>query len=92
MRGWLWALLFLIILLIILSVGKRGFIQQLKLEKKTDELRENLETQKDEISRLEEEKAKLQTPEYKEKVAREKYGMAKENEKVYDVVPKEKKK
>ena len=39
---------------------------------------------------MEEEKEKLNDPEYIEKIAREKYGMAKEKEKVYRVVPKEK--
>lgn len=90
-RNWLIALLFLAGLIIILSLGNRGFIRQIKLERETDKLRREILAEKQEIDRLEKEKEKLNTPEYKEKIAREEYGMAKKNEKVFLVVPEKEK-
>ena len=49
-----------------------------------------IETLEEQKTILEEEKERLNDPEYIEKIAREKYGMAKEGEDVYRVVPKEK--
>jgi len=90
--SWLLTFLFLLLLLIVLSTGKRGIFQLVKVKQKTNNLRLEIEAEKKKISHLNEEKEKFKTPEYKEKVARENYGMAKKNEKVYYVVPKEKKK
>lgn len=89
--GWILALIFLAVLLIILSIGKRGFIKQIQLEQSTDTLRKDIREEKEDITRLEKEKEKLATPEYQDKVAREEYGMAKKDEKVLHVVPAEKK-
>jgi cell division protein FtsL len=78
-------------LLLLLSVGKRGCYEQARahLEKKKieGEIRE-LEKEK---ARAAAEKKKLEDPAEVEKIAREKYGMSKKDEKVYRVVPKEKK-
>ena len=80
-----------ITLLLLLSVGKRGFIQQYRVRQKRDRLKQEIEALQAEKKRLEEEKKKLSDPEQIEKIAREEYGMAKKNEKVYRVVPKQEK-
>ncbi|MBN2415601.1 septum formation initiator family protein [bacterium] len=89
--GWILALIFLAVLLVIFSLGKRGFIRQVQLEQSTENLRKEIRQEKEEITRLEKEKEDLATPEYQEKVAREEYGMAKKDEKILYVVPEEKK-
>jgi cell division protein FtsL len=78
-------------LLLLLSVGKRGCYEQARahLEKKKIE-GEIRELEKDK-ARAAAEKKKLEDPAEVEKIAREKYGMSKKDEKVYRVVPKEKK-
>ncbi|MCK5148556.1 septum formation initiator family protein [bacterium] len=86
--GWILALCLLFTLVLALSFGKRGFIQQRRVNQQKDKLTNDIKILEAEKIRLEEEKEKLKTPEYTEKIAREKYGMAKENEKVYKVVPK----
>lgn len=86
-KGWLIGLVVLLALAILLSLGKRGFIQQIRSEKARDTLAREIQSLEQEKARLEEEKENLKTPEYTEKVAREKYGMAKKNEKVYQIVP-----
>ena len=89
-RGGILILLLFFSLLLILSVGKRGFIQQYRVRQERKRLEVELESLNKEKEKLEEEIEKLDDPEYIEKVAREEYGMAKENEKVYRVVPQEK--
>jgi len=84
-------LVFTIILLTALSLGKRGFVQQLRIRNENRQLRKISETLKADKKRLETEKKNLEDPDYIEKVAREEYNMAKKNEKVLHVVPKEKK-
>ena len=81
----------LLTLLLLLSTGKRGFIRQLRVKQEKKRLERQIEAIQEEKKKLEEEKAKLNDPQYIEKVAREEYGMAKEKEKVYQVVPDEKK-
>ena len=89
--GWLLGFLLLLTIGLILSTGKRGFIQQIRINYKKKQLTKEIEMLQKEKERLEEEIEKLKTPEYTEKIAREKYGMAKKKEKVYHVVPEEKK-
>lgn len=89
--GWLLGFLLLLALLLLLSTGKRGFIQQLRISHKKKQLTKEIEMLQKEKEDLEEEIEKLKTPEYTEKIAREKYGMAKKKEKVYRVIPEEKK-
>ena len=52
-------------------------------------MQQELESLQEEKKKLEEEKDKLNDPEQIEKIAREQYGMAKKDENVYRVVPKE---
>jgi cell division protein FtsL len=78
-------------LLFLLSVGKRGCYEQARVRlerKKTEDEIRGLEKDK---ARAAAEKKKLEDPAEVEKIAREKYGMSKKDEKVYRVVPKEKK-
>jgi cell division protein FtsB len=81
----------LLILLFLLSVGKRGFIQQLRIRRERVRLENEIQTLEARKSALEEEKDKLNDPDEVEKVARESYGMARDKEKVYRVIPKEEK-
>jgi cell division protein FtsB len=78
-----------LILLALLSIGKRGFIQQIRVQREKARLRRMIQALESQKAELEEEKQKLKDPEEVERVAREEYGMAKEKEKVYRVVPKE---
>ncbi len=82
--------LLLLALLLFLSTRKRGFIQQIRIKMERERLNKEIETLEEQKAVLEEEKEKLNDPETIEKIAREKYGMAKEGEDVYQVVPKEK--
>ncbi len=86
--GVLFLLLFLTLLLV-LSTGKRGFIQHYRIRQERKRLQQELESLQEEKKKLEEEKDKLNDPEQIEKIAREQYGMAKKDENVYRVVPKE---
>ena len=79
----------LMALLFFLSLGSRGFIQQLKIRRQEVRLKKEIAALKKQIETLEAEKKKLSDPEEIERIAREEYGMARENEKVYRVVPKE---
>ncbi len=90
-RTFIIALTFFLLLLILFSTGKHGFIQQIRVQHERKRLVQENKRLQAEKQAKEEEKEKLNDPEYVEKVAREEYGMAKENEKVYRVVPKEKK-
>ena len=90
-RGWIFGFIVLLTLLILLSIGKRGFIQQIRIKQEQQKLKQEIAELKEKKEILEKEKEKLDDPEHIEKVAREKYGMAKKNEKVYHVVPKDKK-
>jgi len=88
---WILGLLSLLTLLLILSTGKRGFIQQIRVWQARKRLEKEIKVIQEEKKKLEEEKEKFDDPEHIEKKAREEYGMAKKKEKVYRVVPKEKK-
>jgi cell division protein FtsB len=87
-RVWVLPFLALLALLFLLSTGKRGFLQQIRVRR--DRARIEQEIQRLEVlkKQLEEEKKKLADPAVVEKIAREQYGMAKKNEKVLHVVPK----
>jgi cell division protein FtsL len=89
---WLVGVLFLVTLIILLSIGRRGFYRQFLIAQEKKRLEREIVALKEELKRLEEEIEKLKDPEYVEKIAREKYGMAKKNEKVYRVVPQQKEK
>ncbi len=86
---WLFTLIGFLALLILLSTGKRGFLQQVRIQR--ERIRIEKEKQQLEASKrqLEEEKKRLNDSTEVERIAREQYGMAKKNEKVLHVVPKE---
>ena len=88
-RVWILGCLLLLTLVLIFSMGKRGFIQQIRIKQEKKQLQEEIEELEAQKLLLEAEKEKLDDPEYIEKIAREKYGMARENEDVYRVVPRE---
>lgn len=77
-------------LLVLLSTGKSGFLNQIKVKiHKYQVLKEQTEI-RTEIDSLEVEEKTLHDPKTIEKIARENYGMAKENEKVYHIEIEEK--
>jgi len=86
---WILGVLIFLALLFILSIGPRGFIQQIRVSQEKRKLEQEIQSLEVKKEELQEELEKLDDPEYVEKIAREKYGMAKKNEKVYRVVPKE---
>lgn len=66
----------------------RGLISWYKYTQERNRIEAELDSLKSEEVRLREEIEKLKfVPEYMEKLAREKYGMAKKGEKVYKVIP-----
>ena len=88
-KRWLFGFLGVLALTVFLSLGKRGFIAQIRVRQEKKRLQRTIEALENRKEALEEEMEKLDDPEYIEKIAREEYGMAKKNEKVYRVVPKE---
>jgi cell division protein FtsB len=87
--GWLIYLIVFVIILIILSLGDRGFIKQFQAYKKQSALKTQIKEMNAEKELLKQQAEQLDQPETIEKVAREEYGMAKEGEEVYKVIPKE---
>jgi len=85
--GWIIFLLSLLALLYVFSAGDRGFLQQWRIRQQQKQLKHRIEALKSEKARLEEEKKNLDDPAYIEQIAREEYGMAKENETVYKIIP-----
>lgn len=77
----------LLALLFLLSTGSRGFIQQIRLYQQKQQLEQEIDSLKQIIAALEAKKSELYDPAEIERIAREKYGMAKENEKILRVVP-----
>ena len=70
--------------------NNRGLISWYKYAMERERIESELDSLKAEEVRLRNEIEKLKfAPEYLEKLAREKYGMAKEGEKVYKIVPEE---
>jgi cell division protein FtsB len=84
-------LFILLIELLILASGRRGFIQQWRLQRRKKALSEQISRLEEIKNQLETDKVKLTEPDYDpayiEKLARELYGMARENEMVFQVVP-----
>jgi len=78
-------------LLLLLSVGKRGCFEQVRVQVEKKKLESEIRALEKEKSAAIAEKKKLEDPAEVEKIAREKYGMSKKDEKVYRVIPKEKK-
>ena len=74
----------------LLLPGKRGILNLIKIKHRQHVLKVEIERLKERIDKLEKEKEDLQKPETVEKIAREEFGMAKKDEKVYLVIPKEK--
>jgi len=91
-RNRLLFLLILITLILVFSLAKRGYIQHIKLRLEKRRLSREIEAMKEQKAGLEKEKQLLDKPEHIEKIAREEYGMAKKDEKVYIVVPEKSKK
>jgi cell division protein FtsL len=89
-RGIAVMLIFSIFIALLLP-GKRGILNLIKIKHQQHTLRVEIEKLREQIEKLEKEKEALQNPETVEKIAREEFGMAKNDEKVYIVVPKEKK-
>ncbi|NQT27828.1 septum formation initiator family protein [candidate division KSB1 bacterium] len=79
----------LLALLFLLSTGSRGFVQQIRLQQQKRQLEREIVALKQTIEALEAERQKLYDPAEIERIAREKYGMAKKNEKILRVVPME---
>lgn len=87
-RAWILPFIGFLALLFILSTGKRGFIQQIRVRREHVRIEKEMKRLQAIIQQMEEEKKKLNEPAVIEKIAREQYGMAKKNEKVLHVVPK----
>lgn len=78
----------LISALVVAGIFLPGYIQWIKLAAKEKELQHQIEQLKLDNTRLQEEAKHLENdPFYIEKVAREKYGLAKEGEFVYNIEP-----
>ena len=77
-------------LLLFLTFSKRGFLQQLRLKYRKQKLVKEIEMLQEDNKLLTAEKDTLNDPHVIERIARERYGMAKKDEKVYRVVPREK--
>ena len=76
-------------LIIIFLIGNRGLYQLYKIEAQRKITQERIEELKTERDLLENEKNRLETDlDYIERLAREKYRMAKKGEKVFKVIPK----
>lgn len=87
-RGFLILLLFLAFLALLLP-GKRGILNQVRVRLQKRQLEKEIRELKTTQAKLEKQIEALQKPETVEKIAREEYGMAKKDEKVYRVVPRE---
>jgi cell division protein FtsB len=87
---WIYFAIFISVLAIV-SPGRRGLWNQVKLRQKEYQLRQEIKELQARKAKLEEEIKKLEDPKVIEQIAREKYGMAKKDEKVYRVVPEEQK-
>ena len=80
-------------LMIVFLFGDHGVYQLYKIKSQRKATQNRIEELKTEIALLENEKHRLQTDlDYIERLAREKYRMAKTGEKVFKVIPREKKK
>ncbi|NHZ87416.1 MAG: hypothetical protein GWP19_16370 [Planctomycetia bacterium] len=86
-------ILFIISFLIIIFLfGDHGLYQLYKIKSQRKVTQKRIEELKTEIVLLENEKSRLETDlDYIERLAREKYRMAKTGEKVFKVIPRERK-
>jgi len=79
-------------LVIVFLFGDHGVYQLYKIKSQRKATQKRIEELKTEIALLENEKNRLQTDlDYIERLAREKYRMAKKGEKVFKVIPKSQK-
>ncbi len=77
------------IVLLYVFFNSNGIYQRIKLENQKKEILEKIQTAEDEHKKLQEHSKALEGDKKAiEKVAREKYGMVREGEKVYKVAPK----
>lgn len=80
-------ILFFICLISLALFGNKGLIQRIKLESEKKNLEKMLEAEVKKTSDLQKEIEELKTSDEKiEKVAREKYGMTKDGEKIYKII------
>lgn len=78
-----------IVLALYILFNNYGVFPRIKLELQKQEMLEKIDTAEEEQKKLKEQSKALDgDPKAIEKVAREKYGMVRENEKVYKVAPK----
>ena len=85
---WIYYLIIVCVLAIVIP-GRRGLLNLFRLNRKAYQLRQEIKQLELEKARLEKEIEALGDPEVIEQIAREKYGMAKKDEKIYRIVPKE---
>jgi len=78
-------------LLLLLSAGRRGCYEQARVQVEKKKIEGETKALEADTAAAAAEKKKLEDPDEVEKIAREKYGMSKTDEKVYRVVPREKK-
>ncbi len=80
-------IIFFIGLISFASFGNKGIIQRFRIESEKKDLEKELESEIQKTSELQKEIDDLKTSDTKiEEVAREKYGMTKEGEKIYKVI------
>ena len=78
-----------IIVFLYIFFNNSGVLQRIRLEMQKKEVMEKIQSAEEEQKKLKDQSKALEgDPKAIEKVAREKYGMVRENEKVYKVVPK----
>ena len=78
--------IFILGLLTYASIGSKGLISRIKLEGEKKKLEEQIKAENQKTKDLQKEIEDLKTSDKKiEQVAREKYGMTKENEKIYKI-------
>lgn len=81
------AIIFFAVLISVAIFGNKGIIQRFKLESEKENLEEQLKAEIKKTQDLKKEVEELKSSDIKiEKVAREKYGMTKEGEKIYRVI------
>ena len=78
-----------IVLFLYIFFNNSGILQRIRLEMQKKEVLEKIQTAEEEQKKLKDQSKALEgDPKAIEKVAREKYGMVREKEKVYKVAPK----
>jgi cell division protein FtsB len=74
-------------LLWVLLAGDTSLVQLWKLKSENSDVRNQIADKEARLEQLETDTANLEDPEYVEKIAREKYGMIRDGETSYRVVP-----